>query len=130
MSKFVENPIDFAADCGREHGQCGVARENFHFLDNGNELAAVGKLQRQCGHVVIIPDTSGKGHAVLYHTSCQRMTDVVTRIFQDKLGPPASLPQSFPEMTVGELYRRSLAIPYDRCRVKVEGFGFGGPSQG
>jgi hypothetical protein len=34
---------------------------------------------------VIIPDMSCEGQALLYHTSCQRMTDVVTQIFQNCL---------------------------------------------
>jgi hypothetical protein len=128
MSKFVENPTDFAADCVRRNGQCAVVRENFLFLDDGNEFAAVNQLQRKCGHVVIIPDTAGKGHAWLYHTSCQRMTDVVGQIFRDHLGAPASLRHAAPEMTIGELYRRRVTISYDHCRAKVAGFGLGGAS--
>ncbi|KPK17463.1 MAG: hypothetical protein AMJ67_13415 [Betaproteobacteria bacterium SG8_41] len=128
MSKFVENPTHFAADCVRQNGQCTVVRENFLFLDDGNEFAAVHQLQRRCGHVVIIPDTSGKGQAWLYHTSCQRMTDVVSQIFQDHLGAPASLRHAASEMMVGELYRRQVSISYDHCRARVEGFGFQGAS--
>jgi hypothetical protein len=39
--------------------------------------------------IVIIPDMSGNRQALLYHTSCDRMTD----LFQDSLQAPASLPQ-------------------------------------
>ncbi len=125
MSRFVENPTDFAADCVRQNGQCAVVRENFLFLEDGNESAAVNQLQRKCGHVVIIPDASAKGRALLYHTSCQRMTDAVSQIFQGHLSAPASLPHASSEMSMGELYRRRVAISYDHCRAKVEGFGFG-----
>lgn len=127
MSRFVENPTDFAADCVRQNGQCAVLRENFLFLDDGDEFAAVNQLQRKCGHVVIIPDASTEGRALLYHTSCQRMTDAVSQIFQGHLSAPASLPpHASSEMTMGELYRRRVAISYDHCRAKVEGFGLGG----
>src|SRR3974377_2020198 len=108
MTKFVKNPSDFAAECARHNGQCVVARENFLFLKNGNEPAAVKELQMKCGRVVIMPDPARKGQSVLYHTSCQRMTDVVSKIFEDTLGAPAGLPLAASEMTVGELYRRSL----------------------
>lgn len=126
MSRFVENPTDFGAECMCQGGRCAIDRENFVFLDGGNELAAVGRLQTRCGHVVIIPDTSGEAQTLLYHTSCQRMSDVVSQIFRDALGAPASLPQASPEMTVGALYRRRVSISYDHCRATVEGFGFGG----
>ena len=128
MTKFLENPTDFAADCLRQNGQCEVIRENFLFLDDGNELAAIGWLQRKCGHVVIIPDTSSKGQAWLYHTSCQRMNDAVSQIFRDHLGAPASLPHATMELTIGTLYRRRVTISYDHCRVRVDGFGLGGAS--
>jgi hypothetical protein len=124
MRRFVENPTDFAAECVRQKGRCAVLRENFLFLDSGNELDAVDQLQKKCGHVVIIPDTSGKARAWLYHTSCQRMTDAVGQIFRDHLGAPARLPQAPSEMTLGELHRRCVAIPYDHCRATVADFGF------
>lgn len=124
MSRFVENPTDFAADCVRQEGQCAVVQENFLFLDDGDEFAAVDQLQRKCGHVVIIPDASADGRALLYHTSCQRMTDAVSQIFQGHLGAPTSVPHASSEMMIGELYRRRVAISYDRCRAKVEGVGF------
>lgn len=125
MRQFVENPVHFAADCLRQEGQCRVARENILFLDDGMELAAVDRLQRKCGHVVIIPDTPSKtGKAWLYHTSCQRMTDVVMQVFQDCLEAAVSLPQSNSEMTVGELHRRRVTISYDDCRARVERFHF------
>lgn len=125
MSRFIDNPTDFSAECTCKGGRCVVARENFLFLDDGNELAAVGRLQTRCGHIVITPDASRKGHAMLYHTSCLRMTDVVTQIFSNHLGAPATLPHAAsPEMTMGALYRRSVAMPYDRCRAQVEDFAF------
>jgi hypothetical protein len=43
--------------------------------------------------IVIIPDMSGNRQALLYHTSCDRMTDLVSQTFQDSLQAPASLPQ-------------------------------------
>lgn len=129
MSQFVENPIHFAADCVRQNGQCMVTRENILFLDNGKEHTAVDHLQRKCGHVVIIPDMSYKGKALLYHTSCARMTDVVNQIFQDCLEAPVSLPQSFSEMTIGELHRRCITISYEDCRARVDDFCFQGASQ-
>ena len=129
MSRFVENPTDFSADCWRQKGRCAVVRENILFLDDGNELAAVDRLQWKCGYVVIVPDMSYKGKALLYHTSCRRMTDVVKRIFRDCLEAPVSLPQHASEMTLGELHRRCVTISYDDCRVRVEGFGFQGASR-
>lgn len=129
MSKFVENPTDFAADCLRQNGRCKVVRENIHFLDDGKELAAVDHLQWKCGYVVIIPDMSYEGKALLYHTSCQRMTDVVKQIFQDCLEAPVRLPQRASETTIGELHRRCVTISYDDCRVRVDGFDFQGASQ-
>jgi len=129
MKQFVENPTDFAAECLRQNGRCMVVRENIVFLDDGKELAAVDHLQWKCGHVVIIPDMSYEGKALLYHTSCQRMTDVVKQIFPDCLEAPASLLQRASETTIGELRRRCVTISYDDCRVRVEGFGFQGASQ-
>jgi hypothetical protein len=124
MSHFVTNPINFSVECVREDGQCMVVIDNILFLDDGEESAAIAYLQEKCGHVVIIPDTSNKGQVLLYHTSCQRMTDVVNQIFQDSLEAPASLPQHFSEMTVGELHRRCVTIPYDDCKVRVQAFSF------
>jgi hypothetical protein len=129
MSQFVENPTDFSAECRRHNGRCTVVRENIVFLDDGKELAAVDHLQSNCGYVVIIPDMSYEGKALLYHTSCQRMTDVVGQIFQDCLEAPVSLPQHDSEMTLGELHRRCVTISYDDCRARVEGFGFQSTSQ-
>ncbi len=129
MRKFVENPTDFAAECLRRNGRCKVVRENILFLDDGKELAAVDHLQWKCGYVVIIPDMSRKGKALLYHTSCQRMTDAVKQIFQGCLEAPVSFPQQASEMTLGEMYRRCVTISYDDCRVRVEGFCFQGASQ-
>jgi len=123
MSQFARNARDFAADCVREDGCCTVARENFLFLDDGKELSAVDYLQRNCGHVVIMPE-GGDAHAWLYHTSCQRMTDVVQQIFLDCLDAPVRLPHGFAEMTVGELHRRRITLPYGDCKVRVEGFDF------
>ncbi len=129
MSQFVENRTDFSAECMRQNGRCMVVRENILFLDDGKELDAVDRLQWKCGHVVIVPDTSYKGKALLYHTSCQRMTDVVKQIFDDCLEAPVSFPQRASEMTIGELHRRCVTISYDDCWVRVEGFGFQGGSQ-
>ena len=124
MTQFVENYTDFSAECRREDGQCAVVRENILFLDDGNELTAVDRLQWKCGYVVIIPDMSDEGNALLYHTSCQRMTDMVKQIFPDCLEAPVRLPQRASEMSLGELHRRGVTIPYDDCRARVEGFGF------
>ncbi len=124
MNKFVENPIHFAADCARENGQCKVVRENILFLDGGNEPAAVDRLQKKCGNVVIIPGAPEEKQSLLYHTSCERMTDVVKQIFQADLGASASVPQPASEMSVGELHRRCITISYADCRKKVEGFRF------
>ncbi len=129
MSQLVENPTDFAAECLRQNGRCMVVRENILFLDDGKELAAVDHLQWKCGYVVILPDMSYEGKALLYHTSCQRMTDVIKQIFQDCLEAPESLPQRASEMTIGELHRRCVTISYDDCRARVEGFDFQGASQ-
>lgn len=129
MSEFLANPIHFATDCAQQNGQCTIVRENILFLDDGKEHTAINRLQRKCGYVVIIPDTSGKEQALLYHTSCKRMTDVVNQIFQDRLKAPASLPQPASEMMVGELHRRCVTMSYDDCKVKVEGFSFQSVSQ-
>jgi len=106
-----------------------VVRENIIFLDDGKETSAVDHLQWKCGHVVIIPDMSHKGNALIYHTSCQRMTDVVKQIFQDCLEAPVSLPGLNSETTLGEIHRRDITISYDDCKVRVDGFGFQGASQ-
>ena len=124
MRQFVENSVHFSADCARTMGRCAVERDNFLFLDDGKEIAAIDHLQRKCGHVVIIPDTSYKGKALLYHNSCQRMTDVIQQIFRNCLEAPVSLPQSASEMTMGELHRRCVTISYDDCRIKVKDFNF------
>jgi hypothetical protein len=124
MSQFMKNSVHFAADCVRQGGQCMILRDNFLFLDDGKELAAVDFLQVKCGHVVIIPDHTSNGNALLYLTSCQRMAHVVGQLFADCLEPPVSLPQASPEMTVGELHRRRVTIPYPECRVRVDGFDF------
>ena len=129
MSQFVENTTDFSAECRRQDGRCAVVRENFLFMDDGTELAAVDRLQWKCGYVVIVPDMSRKGKALLYHTSCQRMTDVVTQIFDDCLEAPVSLPQHASEMSLGELQRQRVNISYDDCRARVGGFGFQDVSQ-
>jgi fibrillarin-like rRNA methylase len=124
MSDFVTNPIEFSAECVRDNGQCVVDRKNIIFLDDAKESAAIAQVQEKCGYVVIIPDTSNQGQALLYHTSCQRMTDVVSQIFQDSLQAPVSLPQQFSEITVGELHRRRVTLPYDDCKLRVAGFSF------
>lgn len=129
MSQFVENPDDFSAECRLQNGRCMVVRENILFLDDGKELDAIDRLQWKCGYVVIIPDTSHKERSLLYHTSCQRMTDVVQQIFPDCLEAPVGMPQHASEMSLGELRRRCVNISYDDCRARVDGFGFQDASQ-
>lgn len=124
MSSFQKNPTDFSAVCEREGGECTVERENVLFLDDGAESTAVASLQMKCGYVVITPDPSNPDRSLLYHTSCQRMTDVVQQIFQSNLQAPAGLPQQRTEMTLGEVHRRQIGIPYAECKVKVEEFSF------
>lgn len=123
MSSFLKNPTDFAADCACQNGQCEIFRESFLFLDDANELAAVSQLQTKCGFVVIIPDAR-KERALLYHTSCQRMTDAVKQIFEHHLEAPASVSQGTSEMTIGELHRRCVTISYDHCKARIAGFDF------
>ena len=129
MNQFVQNSTEFSAECRWQNGLCTVVRENIVFLNDGQEISAVDHLQWKCGHVVIIPDMSRKGKALLYHTSCQRMTDVVKQIFQDCLEEPVSLPGLNSEMTLGEIHRRYITISYDDCKVRVDGFGFQGAPQ-
>ena len=128
MGRLADKQIYFAADCVQQHGQCTVVRENILFLDDGNELAAVGLLQLKCGSVAIIPDLSRQGQALLYHTSCERMSAVLDQIFADRLEAPVSLTQYPSEMSVGELQRRCVTLPYDDCRVTVDAFDFRGAS--
>ncbi len=128
MSQFVENSTDFSAECMLRSGLCMVVPGNILFLDGGNELDAVDRLHCKCGYVVIIPDVSHKDRSLLYHTSCQRMTDAVKQIFRDCLEAPVSFPQATSEMTLGEMHRRCVTISYDDCRVRVEDFAFQGAS--
>ena len=129
MNQFVKNPTDFSEACRLHDGQCEVVRENILFLDDGEELDAVDNLQRKCGSVVIVPDPSQEGQALLYHTSCQRMTDAVKQIFEERLEAPVRLPQHVAELSLGELHRRAVALSYDDCRARVEAFGFQGASR-
>ncbi len=124
MSQFAENYPDFSVECQRENGRCLVARENIYFLDGGNELAAVDQVQQKCWYVAIIPDTSFKGHALLYHTGCRRMIDMLKQVFQNCLEEPVGLRQHTSEMTLGELHRRRVTISYRDCRARVKGFSF------
>ena len=124
MTKYVENSIHFAAECVQTSGHCEIDRDNIVCLNEGNEADAVDLLQRKCGSVVIIPDAAIKGRALLYHTSCERMTDLVHQIFQDHLEASASFPQPASEMTVGELHRRYVTLPFAECKAKVEDFVF------
>jgi hypothetical protein len=124
MSSFAENSTDFAAECARRNGRCKVARDNFLLLESGTDVTAVDQLQNRCGHVVIIPHGSSAGQAWLYHTSCQRMTDVVRQIFPDCLDAPVSLPQASSEMSLGEMQRRRVGLSYDDCKARVDGFRF------
>lgn len=124
MTVYLRNSTDFSADCSCTNGQCLVARENFHLLDDGKEADAIDFLQRRCGNVVIIPNPSDKAQAWLYHTSCDRMADAVRQIFRGKLDAPTSVHRLDPEMTTGELHRQRIEISIGECRAKIEGFSF------
>jgi len=124
MSQFLQNSTDFSVECKHQKGLCIVVKDNFIFLNNGIEHDAVNSLLWKCGNVVIIPDTLSKGASLLYHTSCLRMTDAVTHIFHDCLKAPVSLPETYMEMTLGEIHRRCVTIPYDDCRARVENYSF------
>lgn len=124
MRQFAANPVHFAVDCALEGGQCRVESENVLFLDDGREHSALAHLQAKCGRVVIIPDAADEERALLYHTSCRRMADVVGQIFDGCLLPAARLPQRHSEVTIGELHRRSVARSYEECKRSVAGFGF------
>jgi len=124
MSDFVTNPTEFSAECARESGRCTVDRKNILFLDDGEESGAIAHLRMKCGYVIVIPDASNKDRALLYLTSCQRMTDVVSQIFEGSLEALTSLPQRPTEMTLGELHRRCITMPYDECKARVEHFSF------
>ena len=75
MNKYVQNPTHFAAECSRRNGQCAIVRENILFLEECKEHTAITYLQKKCGNVVITPDTSNEGCALLYCTACERMAD-------------------------------------------------------
>ena len=94
------------------------------FLDDEGEAATVARLRMQCGAVVIVPDATNADRSWLYHTSCQRMTDVVSQIFGGSMEAPISLPQEPADMTLGELYRQSVTMPYVGCKARVESFDF------
>jgi len=128
VNQFVQNSTDYSVECQRHNGLCEISRENILFLDDGNEHDAVNRLQLKCGHIVIIPVLPNKSEAMLYHTGCLRMTDVVRQIFQDNLKTPVSLPLCDPEMTLGELHRHSIVISYDDSKARVERFSFKGES--
>ena len=51
-----------------------------------------GRSQRKCGNVAIVPDASDNQQSWLYHTSCERMDDVVNQISHFRLagGPERS----------------------------------------
>jgi hypothetical protein len=98
--------------------------DNFLFLDDGKEHAAIDYLEKECGKVVLIPDSSNKGQSFLYYTSCERMNDAVNQVFRDHLEAPASVSRLDAEMTLGELHRRRITMSYDECRAKVKGFSF------
>lgn len=124
MSEFKKNPTDFSALCACLDGECTVARENILFLDDGKESAAVTQLQLKCGNVVIMPDPANPKRSLLYLTSCQRMADVIEQIFQSDLQAATGLPQQSEEMSLGEVQRRSVGIPYAECKAKVGAFSF------
>jgi hypothetical protein len=122
MGHFAANPTDFSVACAQRAGHCTIARENFRFLDQ--EQAAVSDLQMECGHVVIVPDRSNQGRAFLYHTSCQRMGDLVDQMFGQHLEAPRTLQQHGPEMTLGDLQCQRVDVSVDDCRAIVERFRF------
>jgi hypothetical protein len=124
MVRFADNPVHFSADCTRHDGRCAVGRENFLFMEDGQEISAVDRLQNKCGYVVVIPDAAGARTAWLYHTSCPRMTDVVEQIFSGCLKESQSVPQPTSEMTVGEIHRRGVTMSYADCIARVDRFPF------
>lgn len=124
MSDFVDSYTDFSVECHRHQGHCSVSRENILFLEQGNQLAAVDQLHSKCGYVVIIPSGSSGDEALLYHTSCRRMTDVIDQIFTDCLQEPERFSQGGSEQSIGEILRHRLTIPYDDCRSRVDQFVF------
>jgi hypothetical protein len=124
MPRFADNPVHFAADCSRHGGRCAIGRENFLFLDDGQEIAAIDQLQNKCGYVVFVPDPSDRRRAWLYHTSCPRMSDVVEQIFSGCLTASESVPQRTSEMSVGETLRRRLTLSYTDCLARVNRFAF------
>ena len=111
-------------DCAYKKWTVQRHHKNFRFLDYEQEITAIDCLLKKCRHVVITPDQSSQGQALLHHTSCARMADVVNKIFADRLETPASLPHGASEMTVGELHRRSVTLPDDDCRERISRFGF------
>jgi hypothetical protein len=124
MTCFIDNPVHFSADCMRHDGRCAVGRENFLFMEDGQEISAIDRLQNKCGYVAVIPDASGARGAWLYHTSCPRMTDAVEQIFSGCLTASQSVPQSTSEMTVGEIRRRGITMSYADCIARVDRFRF------
>lgn len=124
MSNFVQNSIQFSADCFQNNGLCVITPESFLFLDDAKEDAAIAQLHMECGKVVLIPDALNKGQTFLYHTSCDRITDVVNQIFQDALEELVHISQLDAEQTLGELCRRRVAMQYGECKAKVDGFSF------
>jgi hypothetical protein len=78
----------------------------------------------ECGKVLLIPDAVNKGQTLLYHTSCDRITDVVKQIFQNALEELVCISQLNAEQTLGELYRRRVAMHLDDCKAKIEAFSF------
>ncbi len=124
MSTFVQNPTHYSADCLIDNGFCTVNLENFLFLDDGKESAAIDQLEKKCGKVVLIPDVLNGENAFLYHTGCERMSDVVSQIFHDSLHSKSSVARLDLEMTIGEIYRQSVAMPYSDCKQKIKSFSF------
>ena len=124
MHLYLQNSIDFSAECASTNGQCEIGRDNILFLNDGREDVAVHHLQIRCGNVVIVPDSSNNRHSWMFHTSCQRMTDAVTQIFEGDLQPPASVARPISELTVGEVQRQGINLSVDECRAKVDSFSF------
>jgi hypothetical protein len=124
MPRFADNPVHFSADCTRHEGRCAIDRKNFLFLEDGQEISAIDRLQNRCGYVVLVPDSANPRGAWLYHTSCPRMADVVEQVFSGCLSASQSVPQRTSEMSVGETHRRCVTLSYADCIARVNRFAF------
>ncbi len=124
MGNFVQNSSQFSADCVKDNGLCLITPAHFLFLGDSREDEAIAELQRECGNIVLIPDATNQERTLLYHMSCERITDVVQQIFQDALEAPVTVSHLDAEMTLGELCRRPVVLPYEECRQKVDAYSF------